>query len=116
MNYKKISEDKKIGILDWLILIAVMLLVVLVYIPQSIWSEEDRDRTESRKRMQLIADAAEFYNEIMGEYTTDGEFMFKLVEAAIDSTLADSLFVGNKTIFINDKPFSVTLENDFDIT
>ena len=115
MNYKNISEDKKIGILDWLILIAVMLLVLLVYIPQSIWSEEDRDRIESRKRMQLIADAAEFYNEITGEYTTEGKFMFKLVEAAIDSTFADSLFSGNKTIFVDDKPFLVTLESDFDV-
>ena len=115
MNYRNISEDKKIGILDWLILIAVMLLVVLVYIPQSIWKEEDRDRSESRKRMQLIANAAEFYNEITGEYTTDGKFMFKLVEASIDSSLADSLFVGEKSIFIDSEPFLVNLESDFDI-
>ena len=72
MNYKNISEDKKIGILDWAILIAVMLLVILVYIPQSIWAEEDQDRSESRWRMQLISNAAEFYNEMTGEYTTDG--------------------------------------------
>ncbi len=115
MNYKNISEDKKIGILDWAILIAVMLLVILVYIPQSIWAEEDQDRSESRWRMQLISNAAEFYNEMTGEYTTDGKFMFKLVEAAIDSSLADSLFYGSQTIFIDDNPFSVTLEDDFDV-
>ena len=41
--------------------------------------------------------------------------MFKLVEAAIDSSLADSLFYGSQTIFIDNSPFSVTLEDDFDV-
>ena len=39
MNKQK--NNKKIGILDWLIFFAVIVMFIMVYIPQSIWIEED---------------------------------------------------------------------------
>ena len=38
---KNIKNDKKIGILDWLIFFAILIMFIMVYIPQSIWVEED---------------------------------------------------------------------------
>ena len=60
----KLNFETKIGLLDWFILLSIILLLLIVYIPNSIWAEEKKDREESRFRMKAIANAAEFYNEL----------------------------------------------------
>ena len=47
-KYNQMSVEKKIGALDWGILLSIILLFIIVYIPQSIWMEEKKDRDESR--------------------------------------------------------------------
>mgnify|MGYP001466146256 CR=1 FL=1 len=96
MNKKTI--EKKIGILDWGIVFSGIILLIIVYIPNHIWKEERIVRNESRHRMEIIADAEEFYKELTGEYTTDGKKLYSLVEAAMDSLIADSLFLGEQII------------------
>ena len=64
--------------------------------------------------MKAIANAAEFYNELKGSYTTDGEEMFALVEAAIDSLYADSLFVGEQKISTENMLHQITIGKGFD--
>ena len=76
--------------------------------------EEKADRDESRFRMRTISNASEFYKEITGNYTSNGEQMFELVEAAIDSSFADSLFVGQQQIILNNKIFDVMINRGFD--
>ena len=63
--------------------------------------QEKSDRQESRFRMRTISNASEFYKEITGNYTINGPQMFELVEAAIDSAFADSLFVGEQQSIFN---------------
>ena len=92
MNKQK--NNKKIGILDWLIFFAVIVMFIMVYIPQSIWIEEDTFKKQRRQRMKIISQAADFYYELTGEYTIDHNELFSLVEASMDSLLADSLFIG----------------------
>ena len=73
---------------------------IMVYIPQSVWSEENRNKEERRKRMEIISQAEEFYYELTDEFTQNVDLLFKVVEASMDSLIADSLFYGqNKTIF-----------------
>ena len=110
----KLNFETKIGLLDWFILLSIILLLLIVYIPNSIWAEEKKDREESRFRMKAIANAAEFYNELKGSYTTDGDEMFALVEAAIDSLYADSLFVGEQKISTENMLHQITIEKGFD--
>lgn len=108
--------ERKISLLDWGIVFSVILLFVVVYIPQIIWEEEEMYRKESRFRMSMIANAAEFYYELTGNYTVDGEHLFFLVEAAMDSLIADSLFTGNQTIFNSEgQDFEVSLERGFEL-
>ena len=64
--------------------------------------------------MRTISNASEFYKEITGNYTIDGPQMFELVEAAIDSAFADSLFVGEQQIILNNKIFNVSINKGFD--
>ena len=106
--------ESKIGILDWSILLSIILLLFIVYIPKSIWAEEQADKDESRFRMKTISNAAKFYHELKGNYTSDGEQMFALVEAAIDSLYADSLFVGEQEISVNNFIHNIKIERGFD--
>ena len=62
---KNIKNDKKIGILDWLIFFAIIIMFIMVYIPQSIWVEEDYYKKQRRQRMTVISQAAEFYYELI---------------------------------------------------
>ena len=112
--YNKISVDKKIGLLDWGILVSIIILLFIVYIPRSIWLEEKKDRDQSRFRMKAIANAADFFKELTGKYSADGQEMFLLVESAIDSLYADSLFTGSQRILINDKVYNIEVEKGFD--
>ena len=73
----------------------------MVYIPQSVWSEEDRNKQERRKRMEIISQAEEFYYELTDEYTQNVDILFKVVEASMDSLIADSLFYGKNKSSIN---------------
>ena len=109
------SMDKKIEILDWGIIIASIIMLFMVYIPKSIWKEEVNIRNEARHRMLAISNAQEFYKELTGTYTMDGEHLFTLVEAAMDSLLADSLFLGIKDIRLESDIYKVTLEEGFDV-
>ena len=112
--FTRLNFETKIGLLDWSILLSIMLLLLIVYIPSSIWIEEKRDRDESRFIMKAISNAAEFYKELKGNYTTDGEDMFALVEAAIDSLYADSLFIGEQRINTNNTLHHIIIEKGFD--
>ena len=108
------NYERKISILDWGIIISAMMLLLAVYLPQSIWKEEVRFRKEGRHRMTSIANAEEFYFEMTGTYTGDGEHLFEMVEAAMDSLIADSLFTGDKIIYLGDQAYPVTMERGFE--
>ena len=112
--FSNMDADTKIGLLDWSILLSIILLLTVVYIPSSIWMEEKKDRDESRFRMKAISNAAQFYKELKGSYTTDGKEMFDLVEAATDSLYADSLFIGKQEINTNNTLHHITIEKGFD--
>tara|TARA_S200000501_G_scaffold88224_1_gene81311 strand:- start:1420 stop:2325 length:906 start_codon:yes stop_codon:yes gene_type:complete len=113
-NWNKIKFTTRIAVLDWLFVFAIIILLLIVYIPNQIWIQEKFDRDESRFRMRTISNASEFYKEITGNYTINGPHMFELVEAAIDSAFADSLFFGEQQIILNDKIFNVSINKGFD--
>ena len=60
--------------------------------------------------MSSIANAEEFYFEMTGTYTPDGEHLFEMVEAAMDSLIADSLFTGDQIINLDGQAYPVTME------
>ena len=113
MNNKK-NMNKKIEILDWGIIFAIIIMLFMVYIPNSIWKEEVKIRNEARHRMLAISNAQEFYKELTGSYTMDGNHLFSLVEAAMDSLLADSLFLGEKNIKLLSGNYKVNMEEGFE--
>ena len=111
----KNNINKKIEILDWGIIFSAIIMLFMVYIPVSIWEEEVKIRNEARHRMLAISNAQEFYKELIGSYTMNGEHLFELVEAAMDSLLADSLFLGNQYINLNSGKYQVNMEEGFGV-
>ena len=110
---QKNNIDKKVGLLDWGIVFSFLIMLVVIYIPLSIWEEEENYKDESRRRMEIIVNAQEFYRELTGSYTNDGEELLELVESAIDSTIADTLFFGKQTISLKKKNIDVEISKGF---
>ena len=108
------NYERKISILDWGIVISAILLLLTVYLPQLIWKEEVKFRDEGRHRMSAIANAEEFYFELTGTYTAKGEHLFELVEAAMDSLIADSLFTGEQKIHLKGNIYPINIERGFE--
>ena len=88
-------------ILDWGVVLAVVVLVVVIYVPKAIWAEEDRARDESRRRMTIIQAAEDFYRAITDNYTTDGPFLFKLISQTHDSLVGDTTFIGEQIVYVD---------------
>ena len=111
----KNKYDKRIGVLDWLIFFSIIVLVLMVYIPLNVWSEENQYKDMRRSRMKHIASAEEFFYEMTGKYTTDVNELFILVEAAMDSLISDSTFVGKQKINLGEKTYDVMMDETFHI-
>ena len=109
------EQEMKISILDWGIILSALLLLLTVYLPQSIWKEEIEFRNLGRHRMTSIANTEEFYFEMTGAYTSNGEHLFELVEAAMDSLIADSLFTDEQIIYLNGNSYPVKLERGIEV-
>ena len=112
-----INKDsmKNIGKLDWAIFISIVIMALMIFIPQKIWEEEDKYRSNRREKMEIISNAEDFYYELMGEYTLDTNELFRLVESATDSLIADSLFTGSQKIKLNNKIYNVNVDPYFHI-
>ena len=92
---------KDVGVLDWAIFISIIIMGLMIYLPQNIWEEEDKFKSIRREKMNIISNAQDFYYELTGKYTLDTNELFSLVESAMDSLIADSLFVGKQNIILN---------------
>ena len=93
--------EKKISYLDWGLTIAFLVLILAIYLPNSIHKEESYFKKESRHRMRIIYAAEKYYKELTGHYTLDGDHLINIVQQARDSLLGDSLFYGEKIIHID---------------
>ena len=118
MKFK--SYDKQISILDWVVLVSIAILFIMVYLPQSVWMEENKYKTERRNRMEIISQAEDFYYELTKEYTSDFTLLASTVEKVFDEQFSDSLFRGIKEISIQDmngtsKKIIVNIEKDFHV-
>ena len=114
MNSRDIL-DRKIAILDWGIIFSILLLFIIIYIPRSIWIEEAEIRNDARQRMLDISNSQDFYYELTGKYSTSGEHLFELIEAAMDSLIADSTFTGNQSLNLSDGKYDINIERGFEV-
>ncbi len=113
MGLRRVDYGRQIGMLDWLIFFSIIILITVVYVPLSVWDEENHYKKIRRERMKHISNAEDFYYELTGTYTTDINELTSLVEAAMDSLIADSTFVGKQYIALNNEDYEVTMDESF---
>ena len=109
------KTERKIGFLDWALTISFIVLGMAIYIPGSLDKEESYFKNESRHRMEVIYSAEELFYELTGNYTLDGEELFKVVQQTRDSLMADSLFYGEKKIHIDGDAQTFNIPQDLQI-
>jgi len=108
-----ITENNKTDFLELIIIAALFLLIIVIYVPVAIWEEEEAFQNESRNRMHNLYNVESFYSRLTGKYTSDFFEAMNLINAARDSSLADSLFIGEKTIILNEKVYQINLDEGF---
>ncbi|MEE9166058.1 MAG: hypothetical protein V3U24_01130 [Candidatus Neomarinimicrobiota bacterium] len=83
------------------ILVAMLVFMAVIYIPRSIWDEENEIRDESRFRMENVYDILSFFETLTGDRTADPLLALRVINAARDSLTADSTFLGPRHIILD---------------
>jgi hypothetical protein len=119
---KKVGQDTQVipeykpGLVKTMNALAVILAIILlivIYVPASIWSEEAAIQKESRWRMKLINEVQRYYKQLTGEYQPDPILAMKIVKAVRDSSRADSLFHGSQIVKLKEGRFKVEVPPNF---
>ena len=108
-----ITENNKTDILELIIIASLFLLVIVIYVPVAIWEEEEAFEKESRYRMQNLYNVESFYSRLTGSYNLNFFEAMNLINAARDSTLSDSLFIGEMNILLNNKQYNINIDETF---
>lgn len=108
-----LSTQNKTDLLEILMVLAILFLIIVIYVPVAIWEEENYYEKESRYRMQNLYDIETFYSRLTGEYHPNFMEALGLVNAARDSAVADSLFIGEQEITLDGKKYFVDIGESF---
>ena len=109
----QLTQQNKTDILEVVIILALFFLVVVIYVPVAIWEEETYYEKESRYRMKNAYDIESFYSRLTGEYNPNFLEALLVVNAARDSTVADSLYLGEQRVRLSGKEFFVDVDESF---
>ena len=109
----QLTQNNKTDLLEVVIILALFFLIVVIYVPVAIWEEETYYEKESRYRMQNAYDIESFYSRLTGEYNPNFLEAMSVVNAARDSTIADSLYLGEQSITLEGKQFFVDVDESF---
>ena len=107
--WKSLPEKTAAVVLDWLLLGASLMLIVVIYIPQGIWAEENSAMDESRRRLAIISKTQDLFHTITSEWTTDGDYLFQLMSQAHDTLTGDTTFIGKQIVIVNELPRRVNI-------
>ena len=107
------DQQNKTDVLEIFIILAMFLLIVVVYVPVAIWEDEFFYEKESRSRMQNMSDIQTFYRRLTGEYSVSPVKAMTIVNAVRDSTIADSLFIGEQNLFIDNEKYIIDVNESY---
>ncbi|MBL7013381.1 MAG: hypothetical protein ISR83_03080 [Candidatus Marinimicrobia bacterium] len=113
MELKK--RQQRSDLLEVGIVLALLFLIITIYVPVAIWEEEKIFEDKSRFRMQNLYDIEEFHNQLTGTYNSKFFEAMNLVNAARDSVIADSNFIGEQTILLGSANYSVDIPESFPV-
>ena len=91
-----ISKERITDLIEVGMVVAIVLLVIVIYVPVAIWEEERSFQMESRFRMGNLYDLEVFYEQLTGSYNPNFLEAMNVVNAVRDSVVADSLYIGEQ--------------------
>lgn len=107
------DQQNKTDALEILIILAMFLLIMVIYVPVAIWEDESFYQEESRSRMQNMYDIQSFYKRLTGEYSSSFLKAMAVVNAVRDSTIADSLYLGEQNLFIENEQYVIDVNQSY---
>ncbi len=113
MSYKK-KQFLNDG-LEFIIIFAAIFMLLSIYIPLGIWAEEDAITKKSQFRMQTVFEIEDFYHQLVGEFSEDPLWAMKVVNAVRDSLTADSTYLDQQTLILENRQIPITIPNSFDV-
>lgn len=113
MNRK--NRQLRADLLELFIVLSFVFMIITIYVPKAIWEDELAAEQMSRFYMQNVYDVESFYNILTGAYTTDGLMAMNIVNAARDSLMADSTFMGENWVRVNTNKYKVNIPKGFDV-
>ena len=108
MNQNKLSD-----LLELAMVLAFLFLIIVIYIPVSVWAEEREFEKRSRFNMQNIYDIEMFYEQLTGSYSPNFFEAMNVVNSARDSLLGDSLYVGEQNLILFGRQYNVDINETF---
>lgn len=108
MNQNKLSD-----LLELAMVLAFLFLIIVIYVPVSVWAEEREFERRSRFNMQNIYDIEMFYEQLTGSYSPNFFEAMNVVNSARDSLLGDSLYVGEQSLILFGRQYNVDINETF---
>jgi len=108
MNQNKLSD-----LLELAMVLAFLFLIIVIYVPVSVWAEEREFEKRSRFNMQNIYDIEMFYEQLTGSYSPNFFEAMNVVNSAGDSLLGDSLYVGEQNLILFGRQYNVDINETF---
>ncbi len=109
----KMNQNKLSDLLELAMVLAFLFLIFVIYVPVSIWAEENDYEKSSRFNMQNIYDVEVFYEQLTGSYSPNFFEAMHVVNSARDSLLGDSLYVGEQSLTLFGKEYNVDIYETF---
>lgn len=108
MNQNKLSD-----LLELAMVLAFLFLIIVIYVPVTIWAEEREFEKKSHFNMQNIYDIGMFYEQLTGSYSLNFFEAMNVVNSARDSLLGDSLYVGEQSLILFGREYNVDINETF---
>jgi hypothetical protein len=108
--------NKKLNdLIELIIVLGLIFILFAIYVPVSIWEEEDRYKNISHFRMNTIYNIQEFYKNLTGDYATDGLWAMNVVNAVRDSLTADSTYLDKQLLGLHRNKINLNIAKGFDV-
>ena len=102
-------------LIELIIVLGLVFILFAIYVPVSIWEEEDQYESVSHFRMNTIHHIQEIYKNLTGDYATDGLWAMNVVNAVRDSLTADSTYFDKQLLGLFQNKINLNIPKGFDV-
>ena len=109
------ERKKYADLIELSIVFAFLFMIITIYVPSLIWTDEAEAAESARFNIQTVHDIEYFYRILTDDYETDALWAMNVVNAVRDSVLADSTYLGERNFELIGENVSVNIPEGFDV-